>query len=182
MSGKYIGSFQENYVVVDIETTGLSASSCEIIEIGAIRVRNHEIVERFQVLITPIQPISPFITRLTGISNEMVQREGMSPIEAYTAFLVFLQEDIILGHNVSFDLGFLRHHLMETLGVILTNDYADTCRLARKLLKGRVANCKLGTLIQYFGFSYDGAHRALADCKFTYQVYHALIEVSCGYR
>lgn len=181
-TGKYVKEFQDTYVVVDIETTGLSPMSCEIIEIGAIKVLRNEIIERFQVLLKPSAPISSFITKLTGITNEMVEADGLDPIDAFAQFLAFTGDSIILGHNVSFDLGFLRHHILESVGVIVTNDYADTCRIARKLLKGRVANCKLGTLTTYFGFDYSGAHRAMADCEFTYQVYNALLEVSCGFR
>lgn len=174
--------FCANYVVVDIETTGLKAETSEIIEIGAIKVVNHEIVDRFNVLIKADQPLPPFITALTGIDDSLLNKEGKRKEEAFSEFLLFVNEDLIVGHNVNFDLGFLSYHLYETLGVYLSNPYSDTLYFSRRYLGKRVANHKLQTLTQYFGFSYQGAHRALADCHFTYQVYEALLELSLGYR
>ncbi len=180
--GKCHMEFIKDYVVVDIETTGLVATQDEIIEIGALRVRDHEIVDRFNVLLKPSMPISSFISKLTGITNEMVFEKGQEPAYALSEFLSFLGEDLILGHNVYFDIGFLFHHLYQQLGIVLENDCIDTMRLARKHLKGMVPNNKLGTLTNYFGFDYHGAHRALADCVFTHQVYGAIHEVSLGFR
>lgn len=180
--GKCVMHFVEDYVVVDIETTGLHPQRNEIIEIGAIRVRNHEVCERFSMMIRPETPVSPFITKLTGITNTMLEREGKEAAYVLSEFLAFVGDDKILGHNVSFDIGFLYEHCYRQLGVFLENDFMDTMRLSRKYLKGKVPNHKLGTLTAYFGYRYVGAHRALADCEFTRLVYNALHEVSLGFR
>lgn len=164
--------FPPDYVVVDIETTGLKADTDAIIEIGAVKVRNHEIVEQFSELINPYRMISPFITKLTGISNEMVEHcDGIEVI--LTQFLDFAQEDIILGHNVSFDLGFLINKCSR-LGVSeLTNQKMDTLSMARKKLPF-LPHHRLGDLVSFFEIPQPTAHRALADCLSTKAVYDHL--------
>lgn len=175
--GKYLSAFQDDYVVVDIETTGLNPIYNEIIEIGAIRVRDNEIVDNIDILIQPEEPISSFITNLTGITNEMVAIDGVSAFEGLSSFLDFVQSDVILGHNVNFDISFLYDHCLRHLGCYVDNDYIDTCYMSRRLLKGKVKNNKLGTLIEHFGYDYSGAHRALNDCQFTYQIYNELKKI-----
>ena len=182
LKGKSRVDFAADYVVVDIETTGISSTQNEIIEIGAIKVRNHEVIETFDVLIKASAPLPPFIVELTGINDEMLEVEGICAIDAFSQFLAFVEDAIIVGHNVNFDINFLYDHILNQLGVVLCNDYIDTLRLSRKYLQDKVYNHKLGTLTKYFGFCYDGAHRGLADCFFTYQVYNALIECAFGYQ
>lgn len=172
--GKYINTFRNDYVVVDIETTGLNPTNNEIIEIGALRVRNNEVVETMDVLIKPEEEIPAFITNLTGITNDMVEKEGVSAFEGLATFLDFVQGEVILGHNVNFDISFLYDHCLRHLGCYVDNDYMDTCYMARRLLRGKVKNNKLQTLIEYFGYDYSGAHRAVNDCMFTHQVYNEL--------
>lgn len=181
MKGKSKIDFISDYVVVDIETTGLNSSNCDIIEIGALKVKNNEIIDTFKVLIKTDAPLPPFIVSLTGITDEMLAEKGIDPCNALSEFLLFCEDSVIVGHNVNFDINFLYDHCLFHLGVILNNDYIDTLRLSRKYLKG-IQNHKLQTLTKYFGFDYSGAHRALADCEFTYQVYNALLEVSLGFR
>ncbi len=182
LKGKSRTDFACDYVVVDIETTGISSEQSEIIEIGAIRVKNHEIIETFNVLIKASAPLPSFIVQLTGIDDALLEKEGIDATTAFSQFLLFVEDAIIVGHNVNFDINFLYDHILDRLGVVLCNDYIDTLRLSRKYLGRRISNHKLGTLTSYFGFTYDGAHRGLADCHFTYQVYNALMEVSLGYQ
>ena len=104
--GKSIIGFPKDYVMIDIETTGLKPSNDEILELSAIRIRDHQIDRTFSTLVQPNRPISGFITNLTGISNHMVMTAP--PIEqAMPEFLDFIQEDIILGYKVKFELRFL---------------------------------------------------------------------------
>ena len=118
----------DDYCVLDTETTGLSAYYDEVIEIGILRVRNNQIVDRYSQLIQPEYEIDSFITALTGITNEMVA--GMpSIIEVKDTVLSFLGDDIILGHNTSFDIRFLN----EGFGIKLNNKYMDTMQFARKV-------------------------------------------------
>lgn len=168
--GKSIIAFPKDYVVVDIETTGLDPRYNEIIEIGCIRVRNHQVEVTMSVLLHSKEPISSFISNLTGITNTMLLEKGISQEEGLTKFIDFVGNDFIVGHNVNFDINFLYDHVLHYLGCYVENNFVDTVRIARKLLKGKVRDCKLGTLIQYFGLDYMGAHRALQDCKFTYQI------------
>src|SRR5699024_3220330 len=104
--GKSIIGFPKDYVMIDIETTGLKPSNDEILELSAIRIRDHQIEQPSSTLDKPNQPISGLTTNITGISNHMVVTAP--PIEqAMPEFLDFIQEDIILGYIVNFDLSFI---------------------------------------------------------------------------
>lgn len=117
-----------DYCVLDTETTGLSAYYDEIIEVGILRVRNNIIVDQYSQLIHPNNLIDDFIASLTGITNEMI--ENMPRIEEVKAdILSFIGEDVIIGHNTSFDIRFLE----ESFGESLSNTYMDTMQFARKL-------------------------------------------------
>ena len=107
--GKHVTDFPCDYTVVDIETTGLSPDKCEIIEISALKVRNDEIVDTFSTLIKPSKRIDPFIVRLTGITDEMVA-EAPKIRAVLPAFMEFVAEDFILGHNVNFDINFIYYN------------------------------------------------------------------------
>ena len=157
--------YPKDYVVVDIETTGLRANHDAILEIGAVKVRNHEVVDTFSDLINPECLISPFITNLTGINNEMVRDCETIPF-VLTRFLDFLQDDLIIGHNVSFDLGFLRNKC-ERFGLAeLNNPKLDTLSIARKTLP-HLPHHRLSDLVEYFKVDQSRAHRALDDCLAT---------------
>lgn len=172
---KNLNKFVDDYVLVDIETTGLSPITDEIIEIGAIKVKQNKIVDKYNELIKVNRVISPFITNLTGITNEMLQT-GKNPITVYKEFIDFIGENVIIGHNVNFDLGFLTDKCKKYINYNLTNDYVDTMYLARKLVKDTM-NYKLGTLAEYFNVSYEGAHRGLKDVEITYEVYNCLRKI-----
>lgn len=172
---KNLNKFVDDYVLVDIETTGLSPITDEIIEIGAIKVKQNKIVDKYNELIKVNREISPFITNLTGITNEMLQT-GKNPITVYKEFIDFIGENVIIGHNVNFDLGFLTDKCKKYINYNLTNDYVDTMYLARKLVKDTM-NYKLGTLAEYFNVSYEGAHRGLKDVEITYEVYNCLRKI-----
>lgn len=127
-NSNYTKQLIDDYCVLDTETTGLSAYYDEIIEIGILRVRNNEIVDRYDQLIKPNFDIDDFITALTGITNDML--EGMPSIDSVkTDVLSFIGDDIILGHNTSFDMRFLNEGFKEQL----SNQYMDTMQFARKL-------------------------------------------------
>ncbi len=167
-------NYPANYCVLDIETTGLSKYKDTIIEIGCIKVRNHCVIDEFQVLVDPHRFITPFISYLTGISNEMVQHEGIEISDALIALYDFLGDDIILGHNVSFDMGFIQFQSNLELGLVFDNQLMDTMKLARKLI--HCENYKLVTLCQFFDVQNNQAHRALGDVYATFEVYKKLIQ------
>lgn len=170
--GKSIIGFPKDYVMIDIETTGLKSAEDEILELSAIRIRNHQKDQTFSSLVQPKRPVSSFITNLTGITNHMVM-EAPTIDQVLPAFLDFVQEDIILGYNVKFDLGFIYDTAVHLYNFPVQNDYLDVLTIARKLVRG-TPNHKLGTMAQNFGISYEGAHRGLTDCYITVEVYNHL--------
>ena len=169
---KNLNKFVDDYVLVDIETTGLSPVKDDIIEIGAIKVENNKMVDTFNQLIKIDRSLPQFITNLTGITDEML-RTGRMPDEVFRDFVNFIGESVIIGHNVNFDLGFLSNKCKKYLDYNLANDYIDTLYLARRLVPNSI-NYKLGTLAHLFHISYEGAHRGLKDVEITYAVYNKL--------
>lgn len=171
--GQYIEDFIDEYVVLDLETTGLSPMENEIIEIGAIAFRNGVKVGEFSTLIRPKLRISSFITNLTGISNDMV-RTAPSIEVALPRLREFLKEQPVLAHNANFDLGFLHAAYHNYFGFPFPNDYLDTMRISRKLYKN--ARHRLQDLTERFGIERDGAHRSMADCMMTQKAYECMRE------
>ena len=165
-------NFVDNYVLVDIETTGLSPINDEIIEIGAIKVKENRIVDEYNELIKINRRLSPFITNLTGITDAML-RHGKLPSVVFKEFVDFVEDDVIIGHNVNFDYGFLCDKCKKYINYNLENERIDTMYLAKKLVPNSI-NYKLGTLANYFNVSYEGAHRGLKDVEITYEVYNHL--------
>ena len=160
----YTKKIISDYCVIDVETTGLSIYFDEIIEIALIKVRNDKIVEEYSQLIKPINRIDTFITELTGISNEMV--ENMPVIEEVSGeVLSFIGNDIILGHNTSFDLNFLKAGCKKEID----NKYMDTLQFARKLYP-ELKHHRLKDLSDYLKIS-KNKHRAMADCITTKELY-----------
>ena len=173
--GNSLISLDKDYVVFDIETTGLDSKYDEIIEISGVKVKDDEIIDTFTSLVKPINPISPFITNLTGISNEMVA-SSPSIDEVLPKFMEFIEDDILIGHNVNFDINFV-YDSLERIGYPkkLDNNFIDTMRLGRYLLKN-LSHHRLMDLANFYNISYEGAHRSLTDSKITYAVYLKLKE------
>ena len=174
--GKSLNKFIDDYVLVDIETTGLSPIYDDIIEIGAIKVQNNKMVDEFSQLIKINRNLPQKITELTGITDSMLAT-GKIPKAVLGEFVNFVGNNVIIGHNVNFDLGFLCNKCKKYLNYNLNNDYIDTLYLARKLVPNSV-NHKLGTLAKLFNISYEGAHRGLKDVEITYEVYNKLREIN----
>jgi len=154
------------WIVVDLETTGLSADDCTILEIGAVRVAGERLVERFQTLVDPGVPIPPRITALTGIDRTLVA--GAPPlaraIRAFHAWAGAGATVPFVAHNAAFDERFVRralasHALPEWSGPVVC-----TRRLARRLLPA-LARYDLDTLSAHFGIANGARHRALGDAE-----------------
>jgi DNA polymerase-3 subunit epsilon len=160
--GKSIVAFPGDYVVVDVETTGLDPFFCEIIEISAIRYSGGVAVDRFSSLLKPDKPVDDYISDLTGITNEMLENAPL-PATVLLDFSNFVSDSILVGYNVNFDINFLYDNLLP-LGVTLSNSFVDVLRIARRLLPD-LPNHKLATLAEHFGVSPLVSHRALADCE-----------------
>jgi DNA polymerase-3 subunit epsilon len=163
------------FVVVDLETTGGSAASCDITEIGAVRVRGGEVVGEFQTLVNPRSAIPPFIAVLTGITDAMVATAPRLE-QALPAFLDFSRGAVLVAHNAPFDLGFLRTGC-DRLGLPWPSpESLDTARLARRVLtRDEAPDCKLATLARLFRATTTPDHRALHDARATVDVLHGLI-------
>lgn len=158
--------FPEDYTVLDIETTGLSSLHSEIIEIGALCVRGGKVTDEFSELVKPHRGIPPKITEITGITNEDV--ENCDTIEdVLPRFLYFAGNDIIVGHNVSFDMRFIYDRAL-FLGTAFLNDSVDTMKISRKLHK-EMKHHRLSDLAERYGIVNENAHRALSDCYTTYK-------------
>ncbi len=163
------------FCIVDLETTGISSKKCAITEIGAVKLRGGECVGTFQTLINPGTEIPRSITVLTGISNTMVV--DAPPISAVLpSFLEFLGDAVIVGHNVRFDLSFLRAAVEHSCRPPITNRSVDTCGLARRLLCDEAPNYKLRTLANYLQLDHQPSHRALDDALATGDLLHLLLE------
>lgn len=173
----FVGSvWRRDYVVVDLETTGLGTDS-QITEIGAVRVKNGEVVDTFNTLVNPQMEIPPKITALTGITNLMVT-DAPHPDEAIRQFLAFaqLESSILIAHNASFDCGFLTRAAAGAGIEWPRPKVVDTLALARTVLpRPLISNHRLGTLVRHFKISNDGAHRALSDATATAHVFSGLV-------
>jgi len=167
--------FDVPFCILDLETTGGSAKSCEITEIGAVRYRGGELEGRFQTLVNPGMAIPPTITILTGITQAMVI-EAPPIAEALPGFLEFIGDAVVVGHNVRFDLSFINAAAERHGYGRLPNRSVDTLALSRRLIRKEVRNLKLATLAAHFRSPVKPTHRALDDAEATAYVLFALLE------
>ncbi|HUO45466.1 MAG TPA: DEDD exonuclease domain-containing protein [Acidimicrobiia bacterium] len=167
--------YDVTFCVVDLETTGGSAADCAITEIGAVKYRGGELLGEFATLVDPGTGIPPFITVLTGITTAMVS--AAPPIEAaLPAFLEFCGDAVVVGHNIRFDLSFLRASALRLGYSSPGSTSVDTVGLARRLIRPEVRDLTLATLAAHFRSPHSPNHRALADARATAHVFHALLE------
>jgi DNA polymerase-3 subunit epsilon len=164
------------FVVVDLETTGGSPAESAITEVGAVKVRAGERLGEFATLVDPGLAIPPYITVLTGITQQMVlaapRIESVLP-----AFLEFARECVLVAHNAPFDVGFLRTACAGQGYSWPAFSVVDTADLARRVLtRDEVPDCRLATLARFFRSATQPRHRALADARATVDVLHGLIE------
>lgn len=163
------------YTVIDIETTGLSKSYHQITEIAAAKIDHGRIVDNFQTLVNPQVRIPPFITQLTGINNSMV-RDAPTIREVLPSFVNFLQDDIFVAHNASFDFGFLDHNLKLHHRKNLLNPRLCTRKLANRLLP-QLSSKRLQDLCAHFNITNSHAHRASGDVQATALVFNNLLNI-----
>lgn len=169
LKGKSLIEDLNDYTVVDIETTGMNWKFCNILEVSSLKIRNKKIVDEFSELINPHEPIPYFIRNLTGITNEMVCN-GSELEDVLIRFKDFLKDDIIVGHNVNFDVDFLYDNFIKVLNEPMKNNFVDTLRISRKLLP-ELEHHKLDNLTDYYNIKARDKHRALNDCILTNEVY-----------
>ncbi|WJQ11095.1 3'-5' exonuclease [Geobacillus subterraneus] len=158
----------DDYVVLDFETTGLSPEKDAIIQIGAIRFRNHHPIEEFVSFVNPRRPIPPKITDITGITNEDV-KNAPTIEEILPDFIQFLKDDVLIAHNAPFDMKFLLSNV-QRLGIEKPKNLViDTLSLARKYI-AETPNHQLETLKQWLQLDLS-SHHALDDCWACAAVY-----------
>lgn len=163
-----------NYTVIDIETTGLDPLKDDIIELGALRVREGQIASKFSVLVKTDKLLPQSISDLTGLTQTNLQA-GSSLHRAMSEFIDFIGDDTLLCHNGAFDQKFLLMACKSLDFPVIYNRIVDTLPLARRKMQG-VVDYKLSTVAQYFGLDITGMHRALNDCMLTHCIYMKLNE------
>ena len=176
VKGKPLLEFPDNYIVIDIETTGLDPVKDCIMEISAVKYRKNRKVDEYVVLISIDRRVPLHITELTGITNEML--EGALDItSALQGFIDFVGEDILVGYNVPFDLAFLTTASERYLLRGIFNDYVDVMQIAMEKLPF-LGRAKQIVVAKYFGISTEGSHRALNDCEICNGCFQKLKELS----
>ena len=161
----------KSYIAFDLETTGLSPQEHEIIEIGALKVRERKVVDRFMEFVHPDKPITPMITNITHITNDMVAGARSCP-EVIHDFLSFCEDDVLIGHNVMFDYSFVKYSAVRE-GLTFEKMGIDTLKIARKVHKDFESK-SLGALCDYYHIENPAAHRAYYDALATAKLYQTL--------
>jgi len=167
------------FCVLDLETTGGNRTEDAITEVGAVKVRGGEFLGTFQTLVNPGRAIPPQITVLTGLTDALVapapRIETVLP-----ALLEFTRGTVIVGHNIGFDVAFLRAAFERAGHPRYDPVKVDTVALARRLVRDEVPDCRLGTLASRFRLDHRPTHRALDDALATTDLLHLLIERASG--
>ena len=160
----------QEYVVVDLETTGLDPyKGCEIIEIGITEIINNEIVRNYSRFVKPKKEIPVFITEITNISNEMVQNEEYIEY-VLPRFRKYIGNRTIIAHNAKFDLKFLNYYLKE-LNLDPIESHICTLELLKKNTSYKGKNKKLETACAYYNIENKNAHRADSDTLATAKLF-----------
>ena len=168
-------NLDDTYVVFDIETTGLSKEKEMITEIGAVKVADGKIIDRFSTFVNPQRPISAEITKLTGITDDMV-KDAPTIENVLPEFLKFCEDTVLVAHNASFDTGFIRI-AAERAGLgELHYTIVDTLELARALLP-ELNKHKLDIVCEHLGVTLNGHHRAVNDAEATAEVFIKFLDM-----
>lgn len=162
------------FVVFDIETTGLNAIKDKITEIGAVKVKNNEIIDEFSMLVNPEIEIPQHIIELTGITNDMVKDAPLIE-DAIIKFKEFFQDAVLVAHNAPFDVGFIKNNLLN-LGIGLDNSIIDTLTLSRQLMPD-LKRHKLNIIAKKLGVTLNNHHRAVDDSIATANIFNKFVDM-----
>ena len=163
--------FDGTFICFDIETTGLSAARDKITEIGAVKVENGIITDKFSTFVNPEMPIPQKITQLTGITDEMV-KDAPSQSEAVSAFLEFAGDNVLVAHNAPFDTSFIAK-ACEDMGKEYNYTSIDTVAISRAILTD-IKNCKLDTVAKFLRLGEFNHHRATDDAEMLAKIFITL--------
>lgn len=166
-------AFDGEFIIFDIETTGLSILNDKITEIGAVLVSNYEIVDRFHTYVNPDRPIPDEITKLTGITDEMVYNAPLIN-EAVRKFLDFSGDRILVAHNAGFDVGFIRKAADDNK-IYFGNSYLDTLALSR-YVNPQLKSHKLNVIAAHYGYGKFEHHRATDDAEVLAKIFFEMAE------
>ena len=161
----------DEYVVLDLEMTGLSAKTDQIIEIGAVKIRDNQIIDKMDCLVNPKCKIPTRVVELNGITDEIVA-DGREKDEAITELLSFIDGYILVGQNINFDYSFLKQWAVNHKRPLEVKA-CDTLKLARVLLPAEQSK-KLDALCEYFGIERKREHRAFDDAIETWTIFEKL--------
>ena len=171
--GKKLDQYVTDYVVFDLETTGISCYNDQVVEISAVKVSKGQVVEEFTSLVNPKCPIPYRASMVNGITDEMV-KDAPAFDKVLADFLGFIGDHVLVGHNIhTFDMKFIYRDCEKFWGKVPENNYVDTLSLARMCL-AELGHYKLTDLSEYYGVSTTGAHRALNDCRMNQIIYERL--------
>ncbi|HAV21923.1 MAG TPA: 3'-5' exonuclease [Bacteroidetes bacterium] len=156
---------EAHYVVVDVETTGMSPVDDRITEIAMMKVHNGSLVDEFSTLVNPLRTIPAYITSMTGIDNLMV-RDAPTAREVAPFITEFLEGTVFVAHNASFDWGFVTKTVMRERGIQLSNPQLCTVRLSKRILP-QLPSKSLGPVARYLDVKIPERHRASGDAYAT---------------
>ena len=160
--GKRLSKYVTDYIVFDLETTGINPDWDAIIEISAVKVCGGKCAAEYSTLVNPGRHIPARATAVNGITDDMV-KDAPDIKTAIAGFMEFIGNGVLVGHNIhTFDMNFAYDAALQALGKELGNDYIDTLYMARSCLPG-LAHYKLTDVSEYFQINTEGAHRALKD-------------------
>lgn len=171
--GTYQGSFDDEFIVFDLETTGLDASTCKITEIGAVKIKGGEVLERYNTFVNPECPIPAEITELTSITDEMVA-DARTIDAVLPEFMEFVGDRLLIAHNADFDTGFLRVAAKQQ-GIAFENPYLDTLALSR-YLNPELKSHRLNRLAEHYSLGDFHHHRACDDAEMLGMIFIAMAE------
>ncbi|MHB8065216.1 MAG: exonuclease domain-containing protein, partial [Ruminiclostridium sp.] len=161
-------TLEDEFVVFDLETTGLNPQKDRITEIGAIKIKEGKIIDKFSTFVNPGIPIQSFIVKLTGITDEMVM--DAPPIEQILSeFIEFIEGTVLVAHNANFDMGFIKHNA-KLMGEKIRNPYIDTLELCRKMFP-ELGKYKLNLVAKHLGIELENHHRAVDDSLATAKIF-----------
>lgn len=167
-------SLDDEYVIFDLETTGFYPGKDGITEIGAVKIKNGEIIDNFSTFVNPERHIPQEVTSLTGITDEMVA-EAPKFKQALPKFLTFIGDAVLVAHNADFDMRFIRYFCKE-MDREVNNTVLDTLELGRVLLTD-LKNYKLNTLAKELGVKLENHHRAVDDALATAKIFMEFIHM-----
>lgn len=168
-------SHQKHFVVFDFETTGIDVDYCEIIEIGALKYSEGEIIDTFETFVKPHFPIPSDATEVNHITNEMVEY-APSAEDIIPKFLDFIGDSKLIGYNIAkYDYIILRRYALGVCGVKLDNMITDVYKMARRKLA--LPKYRLSDVANHFMIDISNAHRALGDCETTLECFLKLQEI-----